>query len=422
MLSLFLAKRFMHPRLSKEEAKAHSGASVPAIRIAIAGIAVGLAVMIVTLCVVKGFQREVSNKIIGFASHIELLDQRAFASPESYPIVTDQSVVNTVKRTEGVTHVQRFSEKMGIIKTDEDFMGVCLKGVAESDYDLTFLKQCVVEGKLPQWTDTSSSNQIAISRLQAEKLHLKLGDKVNSYFFSNSIKQRVFKVAAIYDTQMHQFDKTFILTDLYTVNRLNNWATNQSSGLEIRVKDMESITPTHILLKRAFTNKTDSYGGEYSLLNIYENPRTGSVLSWLKLLDFNILVILVIMLCVAGIGMISGLLILILERTTTIGLLKALGATNRRIRRTFLWYAFFIVGKGLIWGNVIGFAVIGLQANFHVFHLDPASYYVDTVPVEVNALWLVGINLLTLALTMLALIVPSFLVSKVQPAKAIQFD
>ena len=412
----------MHPRLSEEEAKAHGGASVPAVRIAIAGIAVGLAVMIVTLCVVKGFQREVSNKIIGFASHIELLDQRAFGSPESYPVVTDECVVNTVKHTEGVTHVQRFSEKMGIVKTDDDFMGVCLKGVAASDYDLDFLKRCVVEGKMPEWSASRSSNEIAISRLQAEKLHLKLGDKVNSYFFSNTIKQRVFRVAAIYDTQMHQFDKTFIITDLYTVNRLNNWEANQNSGLEIRVKDMDSITPTHIRLKRAFTNRKDAFGGEYSLLNIYENPRTASVLSWLNLLDFNILVILVIMLCVAGIGMISGLLILILERTSTIGLLKALGATNRRIRRTFLWYAFFIVGKGLIWGNVIGLAVIGLQAKFHVFHLDPASYYVDTVPVEMNILWILGINLLTLVITMLALIVPSFLVSKVQPAKAIQFD
>lgn len=422
MFTLFLAKRFFRPKFSDDESKNHRGASVPAIRIATAGIAVGLAVMLITVCVVKGFQREVSNKIIGFASHLELVDERSFASAESYPLVTDADVVNVVKKAPGVVHVQRISEKMGIFKTENDFAGMCLKGVSAKDYDLMFLRSCVTKGKLPDFSDERSSNSIVISQQQADKLHLGIGDKVYCYFFERTIKQRVFKVAAIYNTNMHQYDKTFVLTDLFTVNRLNSWDADQSSGLEVRLSSMDQVLPTHLWLKQAFQGKKDRNGNAYSVINVYENPRSASVLSWLRLLDFNIIVILVIMICVAGFTMVSGLLILILERTSTIGVLKALGASNSRIRHTFLWYAAFIISRGMLFGNAIGLGIIALQAKFHFVHLDPSSYYVDAAPVEVNWLWIAGINAVTLMLTMLALIIPSYLASSVQPAKAIQFD
>ena len=206
------------------------------------------------------------------------------------------------------------------------------------------------------------------------------------------------------------------------MNRLNNWLTDQSSGLEVRLSSMDLIPEAHRYLNAHLGARQDRNGNTYASTNIYENFRTSSVLSWLRLLDFNILVILVIMICVSGFTMISGLLILILERTTTIGVLKALGASNTTVRHTFLWYAALIILRGMVWGNVLGLGLAALQEKFGLFHLDPSSYYVDTVPVEFNWIWIAGINIVTLIITLLALIIPSYLVSTVQPAKAIQFD
>lgn len=419
MLSYFLARRFFQSRSSRDQAVTR--ASAPAIRIATAGIAVGLAVMIVSVCVVKGFQGEVSKKVSGFASHIELSDANYYSSPESRPVVTDTRVMQAVGKIPEVTHVQRVSEKMGIFKTENDFAGISLKGIAQ-EYDKAFLSSCIVEGSLPDFRDDRASNAIAVSRTLADQLHLKVGDAVYSYFFSNTIRQRRFKIAAIYETHLKQFDKTFVLTDLYTVNKLNAWKPEQSSGLEIQLRDARFIPDAQIRLRQLFAGKKDAYGHEYNALSIYENPRTASVLSWLQLLDLNVLVILIIMIFVAGFTMVSGLLILILERTTTIGLLKALGATNRRVRHTFLWYAALIVGRGLLIGNAIGLLLVGVQACTHIVKLNPETYYIDYAPVEINALWIVGLNVASLFVTMLALVLPSFLVSRVQPAKSLQFD
>lgn len=419
-ISFFLAKRFFSQRSTEsEEGRKASG---PAIRIATAGIAVGLAVMIVSVCVVRGFQREVSEKLIGFAAHIEIIDIHTFASPEAYPLVTDSSVIAAVKQVPGVEHVQRFSRKMGIFKTEDNFAGISLKGVSSNDYDMSFMQSQLVEGEIPEFRDDSASNAIVISRSLAEDLGLKVGDRVYSYFFEHTVKQRRFRVAGIYDTHMRQFDKTYVLTDLYTVNRLNSWLPDQSSGLEVRLSSMDDLTFSQACLQSLFADKLDRNHRVYTPLSIRENPNTAQVLSWLDLLDFNVMVILVIMICVAGFTMISGLLILILERTTTIGLLKALGAGNTRIRHTFLWFAAFIVGRGLLIGNVLGLGIVALQGCFKLVHLNPETYYVDTVPVEVNAWWIVGINLASLVFTMAALILPSHLVSRIEPAKAIRFD
>lgn len=419
MFSLFLAKRFFTHGESGEECK--RSASVPAINIATAGIAIGLAVMIVSVCMVKGFQREVRDKVTGFISHIEIAQQRAFMSPESYPLVTDLSFVASVKATPGVEHVQRFSQKLGVFKTEENFAGIALKGVAQ-DYDYSFLQAHLVEGKIPVFKDSEASNCIVISRLIADQLGLNLGDKIYCYFFSQTIKQRRFTVSAIYDTKLPQFDRSFVMTDLYTVNRLNDWQTDESSGLEIRLGSFDDITEVQKALGNKLNGKQDRNGNPYYVVSINENPRTMSLLSWLELLDFNIMIILIIMICVSGFTMISGLLILILERTRTIGLLKALGATNGRIRHTFLWFAAFIVGRGLLIGNVLGLTLVALQHYFQIAKLDPDIYYVDAVPVEVNLWWIVAINAFALIVTMLALVVPSFLISRIQPAKAIQFD
>ncbi len=417
-LSLFLARRFF-----KSGGKAEGGrkASPPAIRIATAGIAVGLAVMIVSVCVVHGFQREVSNKLTGFASHIEILDLRSLDSPETNPVVTDKALADKAKAAPGVVRVQRFSQKIGIFKTENDFAGIVLKGVGE-DYDLSFLRQYIVEGRLPNFSAHKSSNEIVVSQTVARKLGVKTSDRIYSYYFSNTVKQRRFTIAGIYNTYMRQFDNMVVWADLSTVNQLNRWTDDQSSGLEVKLRSLDDLPQAQQYLAKHVGGSTDKYGRTYSVLGIQENPTTASVLSWLNLLDVNVRVILVIMICVAGFTMISGLLILILERTSAIGVLKALGATNARIRRTFLFYAAFIVVRGLFWGNVIGLGITLAQKYFHIVRLTPETYYVPYAPVELNALWIVGINVATLVITVLALIVPSYLVSRIQPAKAIRFD
>lgn len=420
MFSFFLAKRFFH-RNSKTSVSSDK-ASIPAIRIATAGIAVGLAVMIIATSVVKGFQNEVSKKLVGFTSHIEILDLRSFDSPEDYPLEINDSFIDYSSKAPGVQRVQHFSQKIGILKTQDDFLGIMLKGVG-NDYDLSFLKQHVVEGQIPNFTDSTSTNSIVISRLLADQLGIGLGDKIYSYFFSNTIKQRRFKVSAIYDTHLSQFDKMFVLTDIYTVNRLNDWNTNQCSGIELNLSSTDHLQEATAYLQRHVNVlKQKNQAENYSVLPITDNPRTASVLSWLNLLDFNVMVILVIMMCVAGFSMISGLLILILERTTTIGLLKALGASNFRIQKAFLCFASLIIARGLLYGNILALTLLWLQSYFHIVHLDPQTYYIDSVPVEFNFLWILGINCVSLLVTVLVLVIPSSLVSRIEPAKSIRFD
>ena len=420
MLSFFLAKHFF---LEGNRSSVYSGhkASKPAIRIATYGIAIGLAVMILSLCFVKGFQYEIRQKITGFTSHLEVLDLKSFSSPESYPVITDSSIIKLIKKNHDVKQVQRFSQKIGVLKTPNDFAGIFFKGVGK-DYDLSFISQYVVEGKIPNFACDTSTNSIVISRVLAQTLKLELGDKIYSYFFSDNIKQRRFKIAAIYDTHMPQFDKNIVWTNIQTINKLNGWGTNLSSGLEIKLKDFQNISAVQNNLAHQITGHVDDNGGHYSVLSIKENPRTTSILSWLELLDFNVLIILLIMIGVASITMISGLLILILERTNTIGILKALGCTNRKIRHAFLWYSSFIIVRGMLIGNMMGCGFALIQDSFKIIRLDSEVYYIDYVPVQTQWISIFLLNVVCLLITMIALIIPSLIVSRIQPAKSIQFD
>lgn len=415
--SFFLARRF-HGSAGRDKKRR---ASRLAIRIATAGVALGLAVMVVSICVVKGYQHEIKERLVGFASHIEILDRHSLASPESFPIVTDKTVTDIAKRTPGVRHVQRVSLKMGIIKTEDSFQTIVLKGV-DKDYDLGFLKKQLVAGHVPDFSADSAANSIVISKKQADDMGIGLGDRIYTYFISDDIKLRRFRVAGIYETHLSQFDTYYVWTGLSAVNRLNDWQHDQSSSLEITLDDFSRLDEAQASLCSALGTRTDRYGTAYSTLSVKENPRTGSMLEWLSLLDFNVWVILALMTGVAGFTMISGLLILILERTRTIGVLKALGASNTRIRHTFILYAILIVVRGLAWGNAIGIGIVAVQRYWQPFRLDPSTYYVSAVPVEMNWLWIAGLNAATLAATVLALVVPSFVISRIQPARAIRFE
>jgi len=417
-LSLFLARRFYGSHGENDKKKA----SGFAIRIATIGVALGLAVMIVSICVVQGFQNEIRSKLTGFTSHIMVLNDSSFLAPESYPIVADPALLQSLRGISGVERVQCISEKLGILKTNDSYQAISLKGIACADYDTTFLSQHLVAGHLPQFSDVNPSNQLVISQMQADALGLKVGSRIFAYFFEKSIKMRRFVVAGIYQTNMPQLDEHFALTDRATVNQLNNWASDQCSVVEIHLHGMEQLDAAQLAVGKLVNGTSDRNGSTYTHLSIREHPQTSVAISWLDVLNMNVIIILVLMIGVAGFTMISGLLILILERTQTIGILKALGMTNARIRQTFINYAAFIVLRGMFWGNIVGLGLVLLQQQFGWVELDPAYYYVKQAPVLIDPLWILLLNVSTLCLTVLALILPSYVISRIQPAKVIQFD
>ncbi len=394
--------------------------SRPAIRIATAGVAIGLAVMIVSVCVVFGFKHTIRDKVVGFGSHIQVADFMTLHQSEQYPVVMNDSMTGVLKAIPGVKHVQRFAMKEGILKTDSDFLGVVLKGVG-SDFDSTFIHQNMVEGSIPHFSDSVAGNNILVSQLMADKLHLKTGQRIFAYFIDrNGVRTRRFNIAGIYQTNLKKYDETVVYTDLCTVVRLNGWEQDQASGAEITVKDFDSLYDTADRIVEKVNRTVDHYGETYSSATIRElNPQ---IFQWLGLMDMNVWIILALMLVVAGVTMISGLLIVILERTSMIGVLKALGARNKTIRHAFLWFAAFIIGRGLFWGNILALGLLALQYFTGIVKLDPQTYYVSTVPVELNWPYIVALNVATLLISVFMLVAPSYLVSHIHPAKSMKYE
>ena len=394
--------------------------SRPAIRIATLGVAIGLAVMLVSVCVVLGFKHSIRDKVVGFGGHITVADFMTLQGSEPYPVCMNDSMVRVLKGIRGVQHVQRFALKQGILKTDNDFLGVMLKGVGQ-EFDTTFIHRHLVEGAIPAFSDMSSSNRLLISQIMADKLRLHTGSKVFAYFIDNDrVKARRFTVAGIYQTNLTRFDETVCFTDLYTAVKLNGWESDQAGGAELTVDDFDRIADVEDIVVRKVNRTTDKYGETYSSETIQDaNPQ---IFSWINLLDLNVWIILVLMVCVSGFTMISGLLILILERTSMIALLKALGARNRSIRHTFLWFAVFIIGKGMLIGNILGLGLCLLQQYTGVIRLDASTYYVDTVPVEINLPLLLLLNAATLTVSVFVLVAPSYLISRISPAKSMRYD
>lgn len=414
----FLARHFFRGDGNKTRQKA----STPAVTVATLGVAVGLAVMILAVCVVKGFKQEVNRKLTGFASHIEVLNPLYFQSPESAPINVPTGLFEQVSKASGVQHVQRVSQKIGVLKTQSDFKSIVLKG-GDERYDTTFLHTCLVAGRLPRFHGKATNNELLISQRQAKLLDLKVGDGVFAYFFEQTIKMRRFKVVGIYETNLKQFDETFAMTNLATVNQLNGWHEEQCSELEIFTSDFEeSEASLGEVAKCINLHMATTKSGSMMTLSVKDDPRVAGTFAWLNLLDFNVWIILILMIAVAGFTMISGLLILILERTSTIGVLKALGAKNTSIRETFLYLASFIILRGLLLGNLLAGLLIVLQRQLGLVRLDPMSYYVDRVPIDIDWLWVIALNVSTLVITILALIIPSYMISHIQPAKSIRFE
>lgn len=413
-LPLFIAHRIYSSDGQRREV------SRPAIRIATLGVAIGLAVMIITVSVVLGFKHTIRDKVVGFGSHIRIENILTEQTASPTPICISDTLKRNIKAIPGVRYIASYAMTQGILKTDSDFLGVIFKGVGK-DYDLSFLKQHLVSGKMPEFNDEESSYQLLISQQTADKLVLKAGDRVFSYFIGNDdVRVRKFTVAGIYQTNMNQFDQLLCFTDYQVPIRLNGWEKDQCSGAELIVNDFERVEETARQVQHLITRNVDRYGETFTSQTIYESyPQ---IFTWLDLLDINVWIILALMVCVAGFTMISGLLIIILERTQMIGLLKALGARNSTVRHTFLWFAAFIISQGLLLGDLIGIGIVVLQQQTGFVKLDPASYYVDTAPMELNIPIVVALNAATLLISIFVLIAPSFLVSHIHPAKAMHFE
>lgn len=376
--------------------------------------------MIVTVSVVLGFKHTIRDKVVGFGSHIQVCNILSYTSAMESPICIDDSMLVVLNSIEGVKHAERYANKQGILKTDDDFLGVMLKGIGP-EYDLTFLKENIVEGELPQFCDTSTTYPLVISKPMAMKLRLKLGDRIFAYFIDEGgVRARRFNVCAIYQTNMKRFDDLICLTDLYATRKLNGWFADQCSGAELIVDDFDQLEATSDNVVMLVNRTLDHYKNVFSSRTVQENyPQ---VFSWLDLLDINVWIILGLMVALAGFTIICGLLIIILERTQMIGVLKALGARNSTIRHTFLWFAVFIVGKGLLWGNMIGIGLVLLQKFTGIVTLDPQTYYVSEAPMELNLPIVLLLNAATLLICVTVLIGPSYLVSRIHPAKSMHYE
>ena len=394
--------------------------SRPAIIIATIGIAIGIAVMILTVCVVLGFKHTIRDKVVGFGSHIRIESFRNQQGLAPTGVCISDTLKGRLAKLPGVKRVELFSTVSGILKTDDDFLGVVFKGVGE-DYDPTFLRCNLVSGSIPTFSSTKPSYRLLISQVMADKLCLSVGDTVFSYFISaEDVRARRFTVCGIYQTNMAQFDNSLCFTDLATPVRLNNWETDQCSGAEIIVSDYDALEQVAAAVVKLVNRTTDRYGETLMSQTVFD--AYPQVFSWLSLLDINVWIILVLMVCVAGFTMVSGLLIIILERTQFIGILKALGMQTATVRRTFLWFATFIIIRGMAAGNIIGIGIVLLQQHTGFVKLDASSYYVDTAPMELNIPILLLLNGATLLVSVLVLVVPSMLVSRIHPARAMRYE
>ncbi len=393
--------------------------SRPALRIAMWGVAVGLAVMLLSVFIVLGFKTEIRDKAIGFCGHIQVLNTQTLFTGESQPVVVDELLMHRLGRTDGVRHVQRFAVRAGMLKTDAAFQGVAVRGVGE-EYDTTFLASHLKGGRLPHFVSDKATNEILVSSRTASALGLEVGSRVYAYFFSGQLKARRFDVVGIYETHLRDFDENFVFTGLRTVVQLNDWEDDQCSGVELLTSDFEQLQPVADRVAAIVNRTSDRNGDVYTSATLRE--LYPGIFTWLSLLDTNVYVILILMISLSIFTMTSGLLIIILERTNFIAVMKSLGASNTQLRRVFLYFATFIIGRGMMIGNIIGLGLALAEQQWGFVRLDADTYYVDTVPVLISWPMVAAVNVATLVLSVAMLIVPTYLVARIHPARVMRFE
>jgi lipoprotein-releasing system permease protein len=388
--------------------------STPIVKIAVGGIALGVCVMLVSMAIVTGFQQEIRAKVIGFGAHIQIGLFDANHSFEAQPIESNPDFLKDLKKNKEIQHIQTFASKAGIIKTDKAIEGVLFKGV-DAQFDWSFFKKHLVEGRLPTLNDTARSLEILISKAQSKALKLKPGDNLLMYFVQEPPKTRKFTISGIYDTGLgeNEFDKLLVLGDIRVVQQLNNWSSNQISGFEIYIKDFKKLQAVDEEVYQTIPNNFNSASIA---------ARYPQIFGWLELMDTNVYIIIFLMLLVALINMITSLLIMILEKTKMIGLLKTLGGSNQFISSIFLKQATVLTTQGVIIGNIAGITLCVLQKKFEFFSLNQETYYLKTVPIQLDVLPIILLNLLVFSVAIAALLLPTFIINRIKPASAIKFD
>ena len=406
----FLAKRIIGSKSYK------SSISAPIIKIGIAAIAIGIIVMMIAIATGLGLQKKIRDKIVSFNGHVIISQFDSNNSDESLiPISKIQDFYPDFKSVEGVTHIQGVATKFGVIRTETDFEGIVLKGVG-ADYNWDYFKEYLIAGELPNFSE-GRNEDILISDYLANRLGFKVGDKFNTFFVKSDINKPpniiTYKVKGIYNSGMEELDKTFIIGDIRHIQRLNSWEPDQVGNLEVFIIDFDELHEKGLEIYHAIPSNLDTKTVQQKYAAIFE---------WISIFDKNIYAIIGIMILVAGINMITALLVLILERTQMIGILKALGSNNWSIRKVFLYNATYLIVLGLIWGNVIGLGLLFTQKYFGLFPLDPSVYYVSQAPVYLNLGHIVALNIGTFILCLLMLLVPSYIITKISPVKAIRFE
>ena len=409
-LEYFIAKRLITARDHK------SSISAPIIKIAIAAIAIGMIMMIISVATGIGLQQKIRQKVAAFNGHIIITNYDENQSQLSLtPISTHQDFYPKFKNVEGINHVQAVATKSGIIRTETAFEGIIFKGVGK-EYRWNNLQEYLVSGKLPN-LNNQLNDEVLISEFLANRLNLKVGDTFNTFFMKEDTNQkpnlRVFRIAGIFNSGFQEFDATYIIGDIRHIQRINKWESDQVGAFEVFVDDFNAIQEKG----QEVYEKTGSTLDTQTIVEKYYY-----IFEWLKLFDFNIIVILIIMIAVATINMVVALLVLILERTQMIGILKSMGANNWAVRKIFLYNAFYLISKGLFWGNLIGVGMLLIQQNFGVIKLNPENYYVNEAPVFIDFGTIFLLNIGTILICLLILLIPSYIITKISPIKAIRFD
>ena len=403
-VSFFIAQRL----IGKNEHRF----SKPVIRIAITAIALSLTVMLLSIAIITGFQNEITSKVIGFSSHIQVSNFSNGNSYESTLLKNTDSLKTSLSSVEGIKHIQTYATKAGIIKTEEEIQGVVLKGVG-NDFEDSFLQSILIEGQIPSFGEATKSKEVVLSLAIAKQLNLNIGDDFQMYFIQQPVRVRQFKIAGIYDSGVAEFDDRLVIGDIGHIQKLNKWSSKDAGGLEIQLHSFDNLDEISQLI---YSN----IGFDLNAKTVIDN--NPQLFDWLELQNMNVRVILILMLIVGAINMITALFILILEQTQLIGTLKALGSQNWHIRKVFIYHSLYLILKGIFWGNVVGIGLCLIQKHFQIIELDKSTYYMSFVPIDINLLHILALNLGTFTICWLILIIPSYLISKINPIKAIRFE
>lgn len=409
-LEFFIAKRLISGESTEKRI------SQPIIKITIFAIALGLGIMITAIGILVGYQTEIRKKIVGFSSNFNISNYDSNLSLEGKPVSKNQNFYPAFDSVPGISHIQVYAIKPGIIKTKTDFEVVALKGVA-SDYDWSFFKQNLVEGDVFKVVDNKKSNNVIISKSIALRLNLKLGDFLKMYFIQDPPRARKFKISGIYATNLEEFDKKFIIVDIAHIQKLNSWSSDKVNGFEVFIDNYDEMINMESVIGELVGWEIKPDGSVLKVSSIED--KFPEIFNWLKLQDMNVVVLIILMLLVAGINIVSALLILILEKTNLIGMLKALGSSNISIRKIFIYQALLLIAKGMFWGNMFGISFCVLQSYFGFIKLNPEIYYLSQVPIDISVLSIIYLNIGTIVITFLMLILPSIIITKISPIKAI---